>query len=108
MDFNDFQIQAHKTAQYPSRLQIIYPAIGISSESGELLEKLKKQLRKAAPLEDPEFQADLKKEMGDVLWYLSELATCLDTPLSEIARLNLEKLKSRADRGVIMGEGDNR
>ncbi|MCA9430302.1 MAG: nucleotide pyrophosphohydrolase, partial [Candidatus Omnitrophica bacterium] len=48
------------------------------------------------------------KELGDVLWYVANLAKAYDLPLSEVAESNIDKLQSRADRGKIQGEGDNR
>ncbi|MEZ4102976.1 MAG: MazG nucleotide pyrophosphohydrolase domain-containing protein [Candidatus Paceibacterota bacterium] len=51
---------------------------------------------------------DLKKEIGDVLWYLSALSNDLGFTLEEVAEKNLEKLKSRQERGVVHGNGDNR
>ena len=50
----------------------------------------------------------LKKELGDVLWYLAQIATELDLSLSEVAHANILKLLSRRKRGVIGGEGDER
>ena len=50
----------------------------------------------------------LAKELGDVLWYLAQLATELDLDLDEVAELNLEKLLSRQRRGVLHGAGDDR
>jgi NTP pyrophosphatase (non-canonical NTP hydrolase) len=50
----------------------------------------------------------LRDELGDVLWYLSALATELDTNLSSVADKNIQKLFSRKERGVLKGSGDNR
>jgi NTP pyrophosphatase (non-canonical NTP hydrolase) len=50
----------------------------------------------------------LARELGDVLWYLSQLATEADLDLEEIAEDNLEKLLSRQERGVLRGSGDDR
>ena len=50
----------------------------------------------------------IEKELGDVLWYLTQVATEFDLDLDELARRNLEKLFSRKERGVIRGDGDNR
>ncbi len=50
----------------------------------------------------------LKYELGDVLWYLAQIATELDLSLDEIAQANLDKLKARMERNTIQGEGDYR
>ena len=50
----------------------------------------------------------LKAELGDVLWYLAQVATELDLSLGEIAEANIVKLMDRLERGKIKGDGDNR
>ena len=50
----------------------------------------------------------IKKELGDVLWYISNLCTELNFNLDEVALQNLEKLKLRVDKGKISGSGDDR
>ncbi len=57
---------------------------------------------------DEKRRKELEKEMGDVLWYLAQLATELDLPLENVAQGNLQKLKSRQERGLLHGNGDNR
>ncbi len=106
MEFSEYQEGAKKTAQYPDSMngRFFYPALGLAGEVGELLNKIKKISRdKVVP--DKE---DLKGELGDVLWYLSQLSTELGIDLSEVAEHNLAKLSSRKERGVISGSGDNR
>ena len=48
------------------------------------------------------------KELGDVLWYVADIAHYLGATLNDVADMNIEKLASRQDRGVIQGNGDNR
>lgn len=53
-------------------------------------------------------QDELKKEAGDILWQLSGLCHIMGWNLEDVAKMNLDKLASRQERGVIDGEGDNR
>lgn len=100
--FNDYQAQAHKTAAYGDRH--LYPFLGLAEEAGEVLGKLAKAMRKNV---DADHEA-IKKELGDVLWMLSECCTVLDFDLEDVAISNLEKLKDRFERNVVVGEGDDR
>jgi len=109
LDFNLYQKQARKTAVYPnSGNNFVYPTLGLTGEAGEVAEKIKKVLRDKNGLIDKNTRRELKKELGDVLWYLANLATEIDLSLEEIARTNLKKLASRKKRGKIHGSGDNR
>ena len=51
---------------------------------------------------------EIRKELGDVLWYISQIANELKIPLDEVAEFNIEKLKDRMERGKLHGSGDNR
>ena len=109
MTFEEYQRSARKTAQYPViGHPIIYPALGLAGEAGEVSDKLKKIFRDKSGVISYEDKEDLIKELGDVLWYLSALADELDTPLEWVALCNIMKLKSRQQRGQIGGNGDNR
>ena len=57
---------------------------------------------------DEESKKGIKKELGDVLWYLSNLCNEFDFSLEDVALLNLEKLRLRSSRGKISGSGDDR
>ena len=93
MDFDNYQIQARKTAIYPNKNKnFIYPTLGLVGESGEVAEKIKKILRDKNGIFDNESKIALKKELGDVLWYLSNLCNELDFSLDDVAKGNLEKL----------------
>lgn len=110
MDFKEYQEKAKETAMYP-RLSPswIYPALGVAGESGEIMEKLKKLLRDDDGNITEEKLDALKKEIGDVLWYLAALATELELSLNDIAEDNIKKLQSRKERGVLhKKEGDYR
>ena len=102
-DFDSYQRQAVRTAIYPSTAQVIYPAMGLANEAGEVLGKVKKIIRDGTFNRD-----DIADELGDVLWYAAALARDLNTDLSTIARRNLAKLAGRKERGTLGGSGDKR
>jgi len=109
MTFEEYQKLSRKTAIYPDKdNNFVYPTLGLAGESGEVAEKIKKILRDNKGIVDDLKKQELSKELGDVLWYVSQLATELGLSLDEIASLNIEKLYSRFDRNKISGEGDNR
>lgn len=108
MNFNQYQKEARKTAIYPKKYAIIYPALGLGGESGEVLEKVKKLLRDNDGEITDKFREEITKELGDVLWYIANLASDLEIWTDTIAISNLEKLSSRKRRGVLHGSGDNR
>ena len=109
MDFDNYQKEARKTAIYPNKdKNFIYPTLGLVGESGEVAEKIKKVLRDNNGNFDYESKTAIKKELGDVLWYLANLCNELDFTLNEVAEENLEKLNNRLSRGKISGSGDDR
>ena len=109
MNFDNYQIEARKTAIYPNKgKNFIYPTLGLVGESGEVAEKIKKILRDKNGIFDYESKMSLKKELGDVLWYLSNLCDEFDFSLNDVAKVNLEKLNLRISRGKISGSGDDR
>ena len=117
MNFNDYQNQAiqtdvaHNSTTKSSRYNgYMEKALGLAGETGEVLEIIKKIIRdKGGVFETaPEDCEKLKKELGDVLWYLSAVAYYNDIKLEDIAKTNLEKLASRQRRDKIHGSGDDR
>lgn len=107
--FKDYQKDSRKTAMYPTiGHPVIYPTLGLMGEAGEVSEKIKKIFRNNDGKFTPEDLELLKKELGDILWYLSQLATELNISLEDVAKLNIEKLMSRMERGVIKSTGDER
>ena len=113
MEFIEYQKLAIKTAQFQtgSLRALSYTTLGLTGEAGEVAERIKKILREEDRDLDSiiaEKRPEIIKEMGDVLWYLTPLSREIGTTLEEVANANIEKLKSRYDRGVIYGEGDNR
>lgn len=109
MDFATYQRRSRETARYPDAgANPIYPTLGLCGEAGEVADKVKKVLRDQAGRFDVETLEGLRLELGDVLWYVSQLATELELSLDEIAEANLAKLASRVARDVIAGSGDRR
>ena len=106
-DLDMYQKSAKATAIYPRDYSIVYPAIGLAGEAGEVANKVKKLIR-----DNPNMSDDIKKsigdEIGDVLWYCAVLADDLGQSLSEIANRNLEKLANRQKLGTLHGSGDKR
>lgn len=103
-DFDWFQQEAKKTAIYPKSMGLTYTALGLASEAGEYAGKIKKYIRDGKVLDD---QA-CALELGDCLWYLAMASDHLGYDLSEIADLVVKKLRDRAVRNVISGDGDYR
>lgn len=109
MDFKEYQEKSKITAKYPDiGNNFIYPTLGLSGEAGEVAEKIKKVIRDKGGKIDEETRELIKKELGDVLWYVSQLATELGLSLDDIANHNIEKLLSRLERDKIGGSGDTR
>ena len=110
MKFSEYQEKATKTALYPKVAGHgwMYPALGLANEAGEVNGKLKKVIRDNDGTIDEATQKEISKELGDVLWYIAQLATELQINLDEVAEANINKLASRQERGVIGGHGDNR
>jgi NTP pyrophosphatase (non-canonical NTP hydrolase) len=108
MDFGEYQTQAKKFKKYPMEFKVIYPALGLASEAGEVLDKIKKVIRDKNNDMNDEDRVEILKEIGDVLWYCSTLCDDLNMPLDQAAAMNLNKLNSRLSRDVISGSGDNR
>jgi len=109
MDFSDYQTKSRKTAKYPAiGHPVIYPTLGLVNEAGEVAGKIKKVFRDKDGQISAETREALKAELGDVLWYVAQMATELGLSLDEIAEYNIAKLYDRLERGKIKGEGDNR
>lgn len=109
MDFNQYQEQAVSTAIYGIGYKVVYPALGLGNEAGEVQGKVKKVLRdNNGDFSTPGVIEALTDELGDVLWYLAATAKDLGLTLDGIASRNLTKLADRKARNVISGNGDNR
>jgi NTP pyrophosphatase (non-canonical NTP hydrolase) len=109
MDFSEYQSLSRRTATYPHAGEdMTYPALGLCGEAGEVAEKVKKTIRDDGGVLSDERREALSRELGDVLWYLAQLATEAGLELESIAADNLDKLLSRHERGVLRGSGDDR
>lgn len=110
MTLNKYQDKALKTAMYDreGNTPIIYTALGLASEAGEVAGKIKKVIRDNHGVFSAENKREIAKELGDVAWYLAALARELGYDLEIVGRDNLQKLASRQERGVLGGSGDNR
>lgn len=113
LTFNDYQNKSGDTANYPDvgngeLAGLIYPTLGLTNEAGEFAGKIKKLIRDKEGKISLEDRDALGKELGDVLWYISQCASELGLSLRNIAQGNLDKLQSRKQRGTIQGSGDDR
>lgn len=108
-DFDTYQRESRKTWNViPMNHAIVYPTLGLTNEAGEVAGRIKKIFRDRKGQITQADRDALKKELGDVLWYLTQICTELDLTLAEVAEANLVKLFSRLERGVIRGDGDDR
>lgn len=103
-DMNTYQRDAASTALYPKGQWEAYLSLQLAGEAGEVASKFGKAIRKGEPVD---YKA-VAYELGDVLWYVANMSHRLGYTLQEIADMNMSKLKSRVERGVINGDGDNR
>lgn len=106
MELNDFQAHCQRTAVYPTEDAVIYCALGLVSEAGEVAGKLKKLFRGDYGVE--EARPVIIQELGDVFWYVAMLAKELDITLDAMGQLVLDKLERRMEAGTIKGSGDIR
>ena len=104
-NFNTYQTESRKTwGTIPMDHPIVYPTIGLINEAGEVAGKIKKIFRGQNGQITEENRRSLKSELGDVLWYLTQICTELDLTLEEVAETNIAKLSSRQERGKLRGE----
>ena len=109
MTFEEYQKKSRRTALYPYLdRNFIYPALGLCGEAGEVAEKVKKIMRDENGIVTEEKKQEIQKELGDVLWYVAQLATEFDLQMEDVAANNISKLFSRLERNQIHGDGDNR
>jgi NTP pyrophosphatase (non-canonical NTP hydrolase) len=108
VELSEYQRLSRSTAEYPRREALTYPALGLAGEAGEFADHAKKVIRDDGGEVTPQRRDAMAKELGDVLWYVAQLASELGLELEQVARDNLDKLLSRQRRGVLSGSGDER
>ena len=112
MNFDEYQKLASRTAQFregtSDEYKLMYTCLGLAGEAGELIEKIKKVIRNHDGNMTEESRSLIRLEIGDVLWYLSQVSRFCDVSFQEAADANIKKLSDRHARGVIRGEGDTR
>lgn len=107
--YKDYQKESRKTWMLvETNHPVTYPTLGLANEVGEVVGKIKKILRDKSGKISAEDKVALKGELGDVLWYFTQVCTELGLSLEEVAAYNLDKLFSRKERGKLHGDGDNR
>ena len=102
--FDDYQVAAAHTAIYPGEIRVLYPALGLAGEAGEVANKVKKIYRD----DDEKRRQQIAEELGGVLWYIAAICTDLGLNMGDVARRNIEILASRCERGTLTGDGDER
>jgi NTP pyrophosphatase (non-canonical NTP hydrolase) len=108
LSFNEYQKETKSTAIYPADKAVEYTVLGLLSEAGEVAGKVKKVIRDNDGIFSEAKSAEIADECGDVIWYLARVLDEIGYTFEEVAADNLRKLKSRQQRGVIGGSGDNR
>jgi NTP pyrophosphatase (non-canonical NTP hydrolase) len=112
MNIQEYQTIIQKTAIYPKEVGAMYCALGLNGEAGEVAEKIKKLIRDTNYLDSKdytdEFKENLKKEIGDCIWYCTALANEFNLSLEEILEANYNKLIKRRETNTLQGSGDNR
>jgi NTP pyrophosphatase (non-canonical NTP hydrolase) len=97
LELNKYQELGGGTAHYKYPDAIAYTSLALCGEAGELANKVKKSMRAGTAYEP----AVLMDELGDVLWYVQELATRLGYKLEEVAQFNLDKLQERRKEKMV-------
>lgn len=108
MTVKEYQEIIEKTAVFPKNIGLTYCTLGLCGESGEVAEKVKKLYRDQNGEITDEFKQAVKKEIGDVLWYVTALSSELGFTLEEVMEANYNKLMARRATNTLHGNGDNR
>lgn len=109
--FEAYQAETDATAIY-DRSDVIrelsYLSLGLNGEAGEVADKVKKVIRDDGGNLSAEHKDALAKELGDVLWYLTQLSRAIGTSLEAVAAMNIKKLAERKKGNTLRGSGDDR
>lgn len=109
LTFDEYQCIAKETAFYPNLgNNLSYPALGLAEEAGEVCGKIKKLIRDDNGILTDKHREEIKKELGDVLFYVASQCWELGITMSEAAQSNIDKIQDRLKRGTLKGSGDNR
>jgi NTP pyrophosphatase (non-canonical NTP hydrolase) len=108
MTFAEYEEMVKKISIYPPSHKILYPALGLAGEAGEVANKVKKLIRDGFNNQPKDWRENIASEIGDVLWYCVALSNDLNVPISTVAKNNMDKLLSRFERGTLGGSGDKR
>ena len=107
MEMNYYQEEAMTTRLPTAGLE--YAWFGLAGEVGELYSLMAKLYRDGkGERTDEEIVEDVKKELGDILWFIAAISKDYKFTLEEVAQKNVDKLAKRKEKGTITGSGDNR
>ena len=107
MNLNEYQQLAKRTAG-PNSEQLEYLIPGLCGEAGEVASVAAKVARDDGHVWSDAKRQKMMLEIGDCLWFVSELSRHFGWTLEQVAQANIDKLADRQKRGVIAGSGDNR
>jgi len=102
MEFQEYQNAAMRT-RLPTA-DIMYAVLNLAGEAGEVTSKYAKALRDSTPID----REAVALELGDVLWCVALACEELNIPMSQVAKMNIDKLASRSARNQLSGSGDFR
>ena len=113
MNIDEYQEKAKKYDFFDvtddfNQISFLEKVLGLAGEAGETADKIKKIIRDKGGKTEIEDKKEIAKELGDVLWYVANIARYMNISMSEVAQMNLDKLESRWERNKLHGEGDNR
>lgn len=106
--FNKYQEDAMRTKVYDKSISLMYPALGLNGEAGEVAEKVKKIYRDDSGNISHNKREEISDELGDILWYVAAMCEDIGVTMDYVAKRNLDKLASRMLRNKIHGSGDKR
>lgn len=113
MNIDEYQEKAKKYDFFEvtedfNEVAFLEKVLGVVGEAGETADKIKKIIRDKSGKPTDGDKVEITKELGDILWYLVNIARYMGVTMTEVAQMNLDKLESRRERNKLHGEGDNR